>query len=162
MKSFDKQWKKLTAVVCLASGCLLLAATAQAQQPAESSAPAVADPFAVITTPSGLQIRELVTGTGPMATLGSTVSVHYTGWLKNPDGSRGTKFDSSRDRGAPLDFVIGEGNVIKGWEEGIKGMKVGGKRRLTVPAGLAYGAKSSGSIPAFSVLLFDVELMGVK
>ena len=81
---------------------------------------------------------------------------------RNPDGSRGTQFDSSRNSGAPLEFVMGEGKVIRGWEMGIQGMKVGGKRRLIIPSSLGYGEKGTSSIPPYSTLLFDVELVGVK
>ena len=118
----------------------------------------------VTTTESGLQIRELKVGTGESAGPGNMVSVHYTGWLQNADGSRGKKFDSSRDRGEPLEFPLGTGKVIKGWDEGINGKKVGGRRRLIIPANLAYGSKNvgNGMIPPNSILIFEVELVKVQ
>ncbi|HLL05739.1 MAG TPA: FKBP-type peptidyl-prolyl cis-trans isomerase [Myxococcaceae bacterium] len=106
---------------------------------------------------SGLYVQDLTVGTGAEApTSGRSVVVHYTGWLAN-----GTKFDSSRDRGQTFTFVVGKGDVIKGWDEGVPGMKVGGKRKLVIPASLAYGSTARGSIPANSVLVFDVELISI-
>jgi len=111
-----------------------------------------------ITTPSGLKYTDLETGQGTEAQKGKTVSVHYTGWLEN-----GTKFDSSKDRGTPFSFALGGGQVIRGWDEGVAGMKVGGKRRLTIPADLGYGARGAGGvIPPNATLVFEVELLGVK
>jgi FKBP-type peptidyl-prolyl cis-trans isomerase len=105
-----------------------------------------------------LQIEELAPGTGPEATAGKTVSVHYTGWLTN-----GTKFDSSVDRGRPFNFRLGAGEVIKGWDQGVQGMKVGAKRKLTIPPELGYGSRGfPGAIPPNSTLVFEVELLGVK
>ena len=110
------------------------------------------------TTASGLVFEELVVGTGNAAASGQKVSVHYTGWLTN-----GTKFDSSKDRGEPFVFPLGKGHVIKGWDEGVAGMKVGGKRKLTIPPQLGYGARGAGNvIPANAELHFDVELIKVK
>ncbi len=109
------------------------------------------------TSPSGLQYREDAVGEGREARAGDTVSVHYTGTLQN-----GTKFDSSRDRGQPITFPLGAGHVIKGWDEGIAGMKIGGKRTLVIPPELGYGGRDMGPIPANSTLLFDVELMGIR
>ena len=110
------------------------------------------------TTASGLQFEELVVGSGNTATTGQKVSVHYTGWLTN-----GTKFDSSKDRGEPFEFPLGKGHVIRGWDEGVAGMKVGGKRKLTIPPGLGYGARGAGNvIPANATLVFEVELLDVK
>lgn len=110
-----------------------------------------------IVTSSGLQYIDQVVGTGEVAKAGQTVSVHYTGWLEN-----GTKFDSSVDRGQPFSFPLGAGRVIKGWDEGVQGMKVGGKRRLTIPANLGYGPRGAGGvIPPNATLVFDVELLGV-
>lgn len=109
-------------------------------------------------TKTGLKYWDIKTGTGAEAVKGSTVSVHYTGWFT----SGGKPFDSSVG-GAPLSFKIGEGRVIKGWEEGITGMKVGGKRQLRIPPDLAYGERGyPGAIPPMSTLVFDVELVGVK
>jgi FKBP-type peptidyl-prolyl cis-trans isomerase FkpA len=114
-------------------------------------------------TDSGLEFKDLVVGTGAQASAGQHVSVHYTGWLQNPDGSAGKKFDSSVDRGQPFDFTLGAGRVIRGWDEGVAGMKVGGKRRLIIPAALGYGARGAGgAIPPNATLIFDVELLGVR
>lgn len=111
-----------------------------------------------ITTSSGLQYIDQVVGTGETATAGKTVSVHYTGWLTN-----GKKFDSSVDRGQPFSFRLGVGQVIKGWDEGVQGMKIGGKRKLTIPSNLGYGARGAGGlIPPHATLVFDVELLGVQ
>lgn len=111
-----------------------------------------------ITTSSGLQYIDQVVGTGDTAKAGQTVSVHYTGWLTN-----GIKFDSSVDRGQPFSFKLGIGQVIKGWDEGVQGMKTGGKRKLTIPSNLGYGARGAGGlIPPHATLVFDVELLGVQ
>lgn len=111
-----------------------------------------------ITTSSGLQYIDQVVGTGDTATAGQTVSVHYTGWLTN-----GKKFDSSVDRGQPFSFRLGVGQVIKGWDEGVQGMKIGGKRKLTIPSNLGYGARGAGGlIPPHATLVFDVELLGLQ
>jgi FKBP-type peptidyl-prolyl cis-trans isomerase FkpA len=113
------------------------------------------------TTASGLQYEDTVTGSGAEATAGQHVSVHYTGWLYN-DGKQGAKFDSSKDRNDPFQFGLGGGMVIKGWDEGVQGMKVGGTRRLVIPAALGYGARGAGGvIPPNATLLFEVELLGV-
>ena len=112
----------------------------------------------VITTASGLQYEDQAVGTGDEAKSGQTVDVHYTGTLKD-----GTKFDSSHDRGKPFSFQLGLGRVIKGWDEGVAGMKVGGKRKLVIPADLAYGKRGAGGvIPADAELTFVVELLKVK
>src|SRR3984893_3649741 len=108
------------------------------------------------TTPSGVEYWDIVVGTGATAVQGKTVGVHYTGWLTN-----GKKFDSSVDRGRPVSFPLGAGRVIRGWDEGIAGMKVGGKRQLRIPPGLAYGIRGSGAVPPNSILIFDVELLAV-
>ena len=108
--------------------------------------------------PNGLKIEDIVVGTGAEAAAGSTVSVHYVGTLLN-----GTKFDSSLDREEPFSFTIGSGSVIQGWEQGIPGMKVGGKSKLTIPSELAYGDRAVGGvIPANSTLVFEVDLLDVK
>jgi len=110
------------------------------------------------TTASGLVFEELVVGTGNAAASGQKVSVHYTGWLTN-----GTKFDSSKDRGEPFVFPLGKGHVIKGWDEGVAGMKVGGKRTLLIPPGLGYGARGAGGvIPPNATLLFEVQLLELR
>jgi FKBP-type peptidyl-prolyl cis-trans isomerase FkpA len=116
----------------------------------------------MITTPSGLQYEDSLIGSGPEAKAGQSVSVHYTGWLYE-NGVQGTKFDSSRDRNSPFQFSLGAGMVIKGWDEGVQGMKVGGKRTLVIPAGLGYGARGAGGvIPPNATLKFDVELLEVR
>jgi|SRR3989338_2588370 len=112
----------------------------------------------IMETPSGLKIEEIKIGEGAEAKAGNMVTVHYTGTLEN-----GTKFDSSLDRGQPLVFTLGIGQVIKGWDEGVARMKVGGKRKLTIPSPLAYGERGvPGAIPSNATLVFDVELLGVK
>jgi FKBP-type peptidyl-prolyl cis-trans isomerase len=109
------------------------------------------------TSPTGLLIEEVVAGNGALATSGQRVTVHYTGWLTD-----GTKFDSSKDRGDPFVFPLGGGQVIKGWDEGVQGMKVGGTRKLTIPPALGYGARGAGGvIPPNAILVFEVELLGV-
>lgn len=108
-------------------------------------------------TDSGLKIEDLVLGDGDEAVAGGRVSVHYTGWLDT-----GEKFDSSRDRNDPFSFPLGAGRVIRGWDEGVAGMKVGGQRRLTIPPHLGYGAAGAGGvIPPNATLVFEVELLGV-
>jgi len=124
---------------------------------ADTSAPAKTKGKAV-TTPSGLKYWDLKKGAGSVAKSGDSVQVHYTGWLTD-----GKKFDSSLDRGSPFVFKLGAGMVIKGWDEGVAGMKVGGKRQLHIPAELGYGARGAGdAIPPNAELVFDVELLGVN
>ena len=111
---------------------------------------------------TGLQITDVKPGTGAEARKGATVTVHYTGWLYN-DGQQGATFDSSRDRGDPFQFPLGAGMVIKGWDEGVAGMKVGGQRTLIIPPEMGYGARGAGGvIPPNATLKFDVELLGVS
>jgi FKBP-type peptidyl-prolyl cis-trans isomerase len=141
---------------------LLLTATAlwaQAQQPAQPNTNA---PTKVtgdgVKTPSGLEYWDIKVGTGDVAKEGSHVRVHYTGWLTS-----GKKFDSSVDAGRPFEFTIGRGEVIKGWEEGVAGMKAGGKRQLRIPPDLAYGERGyPGVIPANATLIFDIQLLAVR
>jgi peptidylprolyl isomerase len=115
-----------------------------------------------MTTPSGLQISDSVVGTGASPKTGQICSMHYTGWLY-VNGVKGKKFDSSVDRGTPFEFPIGTGRVIKGWDEGVATMKVGGKRTLIIPPALGYGASGAGGvIPPNATLVFDVELLAVK
>lgn len=126
-----------------------------------SSTPSSSSPMKVsgspTATPSGLQYWDIVVGTGPTAAAGSTVKVHYSGFLTS-----GAKFDSSRDRGEPFSFQLGAGQVIKGWDEGVAGMKVGGQRQLRIPPQLGYGAEGAGGvIPPNATLIFDVELLDV-
>lgn len=112
-----------------------------------------------------LQVTEVAAGTGTEATSGKNVSVHYTGWLYDPSAAnyQGRKFDSSRDRNEPFQFRLGAGMVIQGWDQGVAGMKVGGKRTLVIPAALGYGARGAGGvIPPNAVLVFDVELLNVQ
>jgi len=113
--------------------------------------------MAEVTTPTGLTYEDLVEGTGDAAKMGETVSVHYTGWLTD-----GKKFDSSKDRGQPFPFPLGAGRVIKSWDEGVQGMKVGGKRKLTIPPQLGYGSRgAAGVIPPNAILVFEVELLKI-
>jgi peptidylprolyl isomerase len=116
----------------------------------------------VIEMPNGLKYTDTTTGNGATATPGNKVSVHYTGWLYN-NGAKGAKFDSSVDRGQPFQFTLGAHQVIAGWDEGVAGMKVGGKRTLIIPPELGYGARGAGGvIPPNATLMFDVELLGVQ
>jgi len=116
----------------------------------------------VIEMPNGLKYTDTKTGDGATATAGNKVSVHYTGWLYN-NGAKGAKFDSSVDRGQPFQFTLGAHQVIAGWDEGVAGMKVGGKRTLIIPPELGYGARGAGGvIPPNATLMFDVELLGVQ
>jgi peptidylprolyl isomerase len=113
-------------------------------------------------TASGLEFEDTQVGTGASPAKGQTCVMHYTGWLW-VNGAKGAKFDSSLDRGSPFEFPLGMGRVIKGWDEGVATMKVGGKRTLRIPAALGYGASgAAGVIPPNATLLFDVELLGVK
>ena len=116
----------------------------------------------VIEMPNGLKYTDTKTGDGATAAAGNKVSVHYTGWLFN-NGTKGAKFDSSVDRGQPFQFTLGAHQVIAGWDEGVAGMKVGGKRTLIIPPELGYGARGAGGvIPPNATLMFDVELLGVQ
>jgi len=138
----------------------LLAAAVVAQT--NSSKPDNSAPTKVTGKPhqalGGLEYWDIKEGTGTTATNGHSVSVHYTGWLTN-----GKKFDSSLDRGEPFRFQLGAGQVIKGWDEGVAGMKVGGKRQLRIPPELAYGDRGAGgAVPPNATLIFDVELLGVQ
>jgi peptidylprolyl isomerase len=115
-----------------------------------------------VTTPSGLRYTDVKVGNGAAARTGQTAVVHYTGWLYE-GGKKGAKFDSSRDRGQPFAFPLGAGRVIRGWDEGVAGMKVGGQRTLIIPPQLGYGARGAGGvIPPNATLIFDVELIDLK
>ncbi len=115
-----------------------------------------------ITTPSGLRIIDTKVGTGPVPHAGQTVTVNYTGWLY-VNGKKGKKFDSSLDRGQPFSFPLGQGQVIKGWDDGVATMHVGGKRTLIIPPDLGYGASGAGDdIPPGATLIFDIDLLSVK
>src|SRR5215213_8639223 len=137
---------------------VLVAACAQSQSPsAGGSGGSGGAGGQEVTTASGLKYTDTKVGTGAEAKAGQTAVVHYTGWLTN-----GTKFDSSKDRGQPFSFPLGGGRVIKGWDEGVKGMKVGGVRKLTIPPELGYGARGAGGvIPPNATLIFEVELLKV-
>ena len=127
------------------------------KEAAEVAKPAAPEPK-MMTTPSGLKYQDLAVGKGPMPKAGSHVMVHYTGWLTN-----GQKFDSSVDRNQPFTFTLGRGEVIKGWDEGVASMHVGGKRKLTIPPGLGYGKRGAGGvIPPDATLVFEVELLGFQ
>ncbi len=142
--------------LCLVS-LLMVATFAFGQAKPDTSAPTKVTGKPV-TTASGLKYWDIKVGTGATATSGHTVRVHYTGWL-----TTGKKFDSSVDRGEPFSFKLGAGEVIKGWDEGVAGMKVGGKRQLQIPPELGYGQRgAAGVIPPNATLIFDVELLGVQ
>jgi FKBP-type peptidyl-prolyl cis-trans isomerase FkpA len=131
----------------------------QSHRGSEAAAGAASTPI------QGLQMTDVKQGTGAEAVAGKTVIVHYTGWLYDDSAAdkKGTKFDSSRDRGDPFDFPLGAGHVIKGWDQGVAGMKVGGQRTLVIPPELGYGARGAGGvIPPNATLVFDVELLDVK
>ena len=159
------------AAAVIALGLLLAGCTKKDAIPSyeeqRSSESAATTPTAEEQTPSApesagaavaeLTIEDLKVGDGAEATTGSTVTVHYTGWLTD-----GKKFDSSLDRNQPFDFTIGAGEVIAGWEKGVVGMKVGGKRKLTIPSELGYGARGIGPIPPNATLVFEVELLKVE
>jgi FKBP-type peptidyl-prolyl cis-trans isomerase len=145
-------------MIRFASAVLALAIVAAVTPPGRSDAAT----NQVIEMPNGLKYTDTKTGDGATATSGSKVSVHYTGWLYN-GGAKGAKFDSSVDRGQPFQFTLGAHQVIAGWDEGVAGMKVGGKRTLTIPPELGYGARGAGGvIPPNATLMFDVELLGVQ
>ena len=160
--------KRIVLVLLISVPMMLLAAQEtkapagqkKAGAAAGEKAPAKKAPAAAkkVTTPSGLQYEDIKAGTGLEPKAGQTVVVHYTGWLTN-----GKKFDSSVDRNTPYKFVLGRGKVIKGWDEGVSTMKVGGERKLTIPPDLAYGAKGfPGAIPPNSTLIFNVRLLRVE
>ncbi len=124
----------------------------------DAAVEASVDSAALTKTPSGLQYQDVKVGTGAEAQQGQTAVVHYTGWLTD-----GTKFDSSRDRGAPFSFPLGAGQVIQGWDQGVAGMKVGGRRKLVIPASLGYGDRGAPPvIPPGATLVFDVELLEIQ
>jgi peptidylprolyl isomerase len=147
---------KALAAIALVAG---LAGAFAACAPTAATAQAVGK---TMTTPSGLQITDSKVGTGATPQTGQTCVMHYTGWLYQ-NGAKGAKFDSSLDRGQPFEFPIGTGRVIRGWDEGVASMKVGGKRTLIIPPELGYGARGAGGvIPPNATLIFEVELLGVK
>jgi FKBP-type peptidyl-prolyl cis-trans isomerase len=133
-------------------------AVAPAPTPVPVSVPAPTQEAKVHTLPSGLVYEDLVVGEGRVAEAGQSATVHYTGWLTD-----GTKFDSSLDRGDPFQFALGAGQVIRGWDEGVQGMRIGGKRKLTIPSDLGYGSRGAGGvIPPNATLVFEVELLGLQ
>jgi peptidylprolyl isomerase len=139
-------------------GCLLIATGLVSVAEADDQAAGKKQAGQTVTTDSGLQYIDLVEGKGRQAELGDQATVHYTGWLAN-----GTKFDSSLDRGQPFSFRVGAGQVIKGWDEGVGTMKIGGKRKLIIPPDLAYGPRGAGAvIPPNATLTFEVELLGLR
>jgi FKBP-type peptidyl-prolyl cis-trans isomerase len=148
---------KFSLIVCsiaLAVACSQSEAPKQ-EQPAAQPAAASTQPQAAVTE---LRVEDTKVGTGDTALAGKNVTVHYTGWLTD-----GTKFDSSKDRGQPFTFQLGAGQVIKGWDQGVTGMKVGGVRKLTIPPSLGYGDRGAGGvIPPNATLVFEVELLGVN
>lgn len=151
MKKFLFAFFSVLFVAILFTGCTRDAAQVPSTNQKEGAVAGVSD----VTE---LKKEDEVVGTGAEAVAGKTVSVHYTGWLTD-----GTKFDSSVDRGTPFEFQLGAGQVIKGWDEGVAGMKVGGKRKLTIPPDMGYGARGAGGvIPPNATLVFDVELLDVK
>jgi len=140
----------------------LLALPVRADEKTPPAAAAARKETKMKTTPSGLQYEDTVEGTGASPKAGQTCVMHYTGWLWE-NGAKGKKFDSSLDRGQPFEFPLGQGRVIKGWDEGVATMKLGGKRTLLIPPSLGYGARGAGGvIPPNATLLFEVELIGVK
>jgi FKBP-type peptidyl-prolyl cis-trans isomerase len=145
------------AILLALTAVFVLAQSAARKSGADTSAPTKVTGDGV-KTDSGLVYWDIRVGNGAVAKEGSHVRVHYTGWLTS-----GKKFDSSVDAGKPFDFTIGNGEVIKGWEEGVAGMKVGGKRQLRIPPALAYGTQGyPGAIPANATLIFDIQLLGVQ
>ena len=161
------QFPRIPPALAVVAACIAMAGAPAAQQPAASSAQPSTP---TLSSKIGAQVTELKKidvkqGDGAEAVAGKTVIVHYTGWLYDPaaaDG-HGTKFDSSMDRKVPFDFMLGAGRVIKGWDQGVTGMKVGGIRKLTIPPELGYGARGAGGvIPPNATLVFEVELLGVN
>lgn len=153
-----RKWRRVLVlgVGLLCFGCGGEKAAESSGEVAPAQAPTL-EATALTETPSGLRYQDLVAGTGAEAVVGGPVEVHYTGWLLD-----GEKFDSSLDRGEPFSFPLGRGQVIPGWDEGVAGMKVGGKRRLVIPPALGYGEGGYPPvIPPNSTLVFDVELLGV-
>jgi peptidylprolyl isomerase len=157
---------RLSLLACAATSLVALGA---APDPSKEPAPKPAAQAAkeekaskMVKTPSGLQYEDTAVGTGASPKPGQTCVMHYTGWLWE-NGAKGKKFDSSVDRGQPFEFQIGLGMVIKGWDEGVATMKVGGKRTLLIPPALGYGTRGAGGvIPPNATLVFDVELLGLK
>jgi peptidylprolyl isomerase len=153
MRAFEPARLIAVAFTTLLAGCIATSAPAPVEAQAEGR------PF---TQASGLKIVETKVGTGASPKTGQICVMHYTGWLYQ-NGQKGAKFDSSLDRGQPFEFPLGKGQVIKGWDDGVAGMKVGGKRTLIIPPDLGYGARGAGGvIPPHATLMFEVELLAVK
>lgn len=151
--------KKLLLVLSLAAITATVACGGNDSSPSSSSGETGVSSF------TSLQVTNVKAGDGAEAVNGRTVSVHYTGWLysQTAAGNRGSKFDSSRDRNQPFEFILGAGQVIAGWDQGVAGMKVGGQRTLIIPPSLGYGSRGSAPvIPPNATLVFDVELLGVR
>ena len=161
------QFPRIPPALAVVAACIAMAGAPAAQQPAASSAQPSTP---TLSSKIGAQVTELKKidvkqGDGAEAVAGKTVIVHYTGWLYDPaaaDG-HGTKFDSSMDRKVPFDFMLGAGRVIKGWDQGVLGMKIGESRRLIIPADMAYGDSGAGGvIPPGATLVFDIELVAIE
>jgi FKBP-type peptidyl-prolyl cis-trans isomerase len=155
-------YKRVFAIAAVALAALVVLAQTSTHKPVQAVRPNTNAPTKVtgdgVKTESGLQYWDIKLGLGPIAKAGDHVKVHYTGWL-----TTGKKFDSSVDANSPYEFTLGEGNVIKGWDEGVAGMKVGGKRQLRIPPELAYGETGfKNVIPPNATLIFDVQLLSVK
>ncbi len=149
---------KTRTLVLMAIALPALALGACKKDAPEAAKTTTPEATAMTTTATGLQYEEIKIGEGAVPTAGQTVVVHYTGWLTD-----GKKFDSSVDRGQPFKFTLGQGQVIKGWDEGLSTMKVGGKRKLTIPSELGYGNRGAGGlIPPGATLVFEVELLGIE
>ncbi|MGO8780830.1 MAG: FKBP-type peptidyl-prolyl cis-trans isomerase [Rhodomicrobium sp.] len=144
-----------------AAACIALAIAAAVAACSGGTSGTDATQLAAVTPASGVQITDTKVGTGVSPHPGQRCVVHYTGWLY-VNGAKGAKFDSSLDRKKPFSFVLGEHGVIEGWEDGVRTMKVGGKRTLIIPPELAYGSKGSATIPPNATLIFDIELLDVK
>ncbi len=155
------QHKRVVMKLIQLSAAAALVVLSLTAPPAISPGAAQGVPTKMSELPSGLKYTDTTVGTGVEATKGKKVSVHYTGWLYN-NATKGAKFDSSLDRGQPFEFGLGAGQVIRGWDEGVAGMKIGGKRTLIIPPELGYGARGAGgAIPPNATLMFDVELLKV-
>lgn len=151
-------YRILACAIALVAAASLSACSASGGTASSGSTPSSqASAASAAPLPAGLVVQDETVGTGPAAAVGDRVSVHYTGWLTD-----GTKFDSSIDRNTPLQFTLGNGEVIEGWDKGVVGMKVGGKRKLTIPPELAYGSAGRGPIPPDATLVFEITLLKIN